>query len=333
MLGGDRAPGSASGPWARVANNPAPIFGCYHTDSVTHLMASTGHHPPSSPAPPANSGGGRPPRRRPSIFTVFAAQAAFLVEGAWQRVRPWSGWRVVGRVGAVLFVAALPVALIGLNLRVLFTSGWLYTFAVEQYDVPAVTGIPRQEIDRAMAEIRDYFTNGEELLRITVASESGRTDPLFTPREVIHMRDVKALVRGFFFAGAAAGVYVVGYSALRLVLQRRPALAGLARLTRISAVGTLGVALVFGFATLTGFDRLFEQFHVLSFSNDFWQLDPARDRLVQMFPFDFWLVSTVILVGLTIAEVLALLSAASWYLQQRKRAAIPATEATDHPGG
>jgi integral membrane protein (TIGR01906 family) len=254
------------------------------------------------------------------VLAVITAQAAFLAEGVWTRLRPWSGWRWVAQAGAVLFVAALPVALVSVNLRVLFTNERLYTFAVEQYDVPAITGIPRPEIDRAMAEIRDYFTNNQRLLRITVTDEAGHTNPLFTPREVIHMRDVKDLVRGIFFLGALAGVYTVGYAAVRLAVQRRAALAGLARLTRMSMLASLGVALGFGGATLLGFDRLFEEFHVLSFSNDLWQLDPAQDHLVQMFPFDFWLVATVLLVGITIVEVLALLSLAWWYVQQSENA-------------
>jgi len=30
------------------------------------------------------------------------------------------------------------------------------------------------------------------------------------------------------------------------------------------------------------------QFHLISFANDFWMLDPRTDRLVQMFPDGFW---------------------------------------------
>src|SRR5262245_30366333 len=153
-------------------------------------MTSIGQRPPAPPPPE--------PRKRPGAIELGLSQAAFLAEGVWERVRPWRGWRWVGRVGAVLFAVALPVALVGTNVRVLFTAKPLYTFAVEQYNVPAVTGIPRQEIDRAMNEIRDYFRNDQRLLRITVTDDQGHTNPLFTPREVIHMRDVKHLVRGIF---------------------------------------------------------------------------------------------------------------------------------------
>ncbi len=217
-------------------------------------------------------------------------------------------------------MAAVPLALIGTNVRVLFGAEPLYRFAVEQYDVPAVTGIPREEIDRSMAEIREYFSNDQQLLRITVTDERGRTDPLFTPREVIHMRDVKHLVRAIFAMQTGALVYLAAYVVARVLVERRGAWRGLAWLVRMAALGVLAVGIAFGGVTLLGFDRLFLRFHELSFSNDFWMLDPYQDRLVQMFPFDFWLVSTVILVGMTIIEVLALLGVSWAYLQRHAQA-------------
>lgn len=222
-------------------------------------------------------------------------------------IRHWQGWPVVARVGAALFAVALPVAVITSNLRLLFTTKPIYTFAVRQYDVPAVTGIPEPEIERAMDEIRDYFSNDQRLLRITVVDSLGRSNPLFTPREVIHMRDVKELVQNIFSLGTVATLYVIGYAAIRVYAQRGRGLVELARLTRTSMIVSIAMGVGFAVAATLGFDRLFEQFHLLSFSNDFWQLDPTRDHLVQMFPFPFWFVSTLILAGGTLVEFLILL--------------------------
>jgi uncharacterized membrane protein len=218
-------------------------------------MAQTEQRPPPS----------EPAVRQPSALALGVAQVTLLADGVWSRLRPWRGWRWLGRAGAVLFVVAAPLALIGTNVRVLFTAEPLYRFAVEQYNVPAVTGIPREEIDRAMAEIRAYFTNDQQLLRITVTDERGRTNPLFTPREVIHMRDVKHLVQAIFAVQVGALVYVAVYIAARLLIERGRAWLGLARLGRVAALGTLGVGIAVGGATLLGFDRLFQRFHELSF--------------------------------------------------------------------
>lgn len=41
-------------------------------------------------------------------------------------------------------------------------------------------------------------------------------------------------------------------------------------------------------AMLLAFHLLFTQFHLLSFTNDLWMLDPRTDRLLLMFPDGFW---------------------------------------------
>ena len=274
-------------------------------------------------------GRGRRPQRRPSALAVAASEAVLLARGAWAGLRRQ---RWLGQAAAVAFAVALPVALVGTNVRLLFTTPPLYDFALREYDLPAVTGIPRVELERAMAEIRDYFTNDQSLLRITVTDEQGHTNPLFTPREVIHMRDVKHLVRGIFAAQTVALVYLIAYAALRWAVERRAAWAGLARLTRASVLGSLAVAVGFGGASLLGFEDLFTRFHELSFSNDFWQLDPRVHRLVQLFPQDFWLVSTVILAGATIVELLALL-AVSWGYLRRVQMRQPDAGPTEHTPG
>ena len=46
--------------------------------------------------------------------------------------------------------------------------------------------------------------------------------------------------------------------------------------------------MIFVVASLFNFDRLFLQFHLLSFSNDLWLLDPSRDYLIMLFPQGFW---------------------------------------------
>lgn len=266
-----------------------------------------------SPAPPAL------PRRPAGAIGSGLSRLRLHADGGLRRLRPWRGWRLLERVGAALFVVALPVALIGSTTQALFTSKPLYRYAVAHYDTPQVTGIPRPELDRSMDEIRNYFTDDQSLLRITVTDENGAINPLFTPREVLHMRDVKQLVSRIFRARDLALMILLLYTAMRLLAERRAAWRGIARLTRLSTLGTLVVAVAVGALAATGFDRLFTQFHELSFSNDFWLLDPAQDHLVQMFPEDFWVVSTVLLIGAIIIELLALLAAASWWSQHEGR--------------
>ncbi len=235
-------------------------------------------------------------------------------------------------VGAALFVLSVPVALIGTNIRYLFGEQHLYDFAVAHYDVARVAGISQPELLRASSEVRQYLADDEDYLRVQVTDGAGQTGPLFNPREVIHMRDVKLLIQRIFRAQEAAIVVALGYAAVRLLAGRREGAAALLRLTWRTGIAINAAAIGFGVAAALGFDRLFTRFHTLFFSNDFWQLDPRRDHLVQMFPFPFWELAATLLVVMTVVEAVLLAVAARWTLARLEGAAEAEEPATGIAG-
>ena len=56
---------------------------------------------------------------------------------------------------------------------------------------------------------------------------------------------------------------------------------------------------------IADFEAFFTRFHLLSFANDFWLLDPATDYLIMLFPGGFWQDAMIfvdsIILSLTIA--------------------------------
>ncbi len=56
---------------------------------------------------------------------------------------------------------------------------------------------------------------------------------------------------------------------------------------------TLGLMLLLGLSTMLNFDQVFLQFHLFSFSNELWQLNPAQDYLIMLFPRGFWYDATI----------------------------------------
>ncbi len=238
--------------------------------------------------------------------------AGSVVPGTPSRVPASARW--VLRLGAVLFALSVPVALIGTNVRYLFGAQWLYDFSINRYNVEAVAGIPRSELLRATRAIRTYLFSDDDYLRIQVADFAGQTGSLFNDREVLHMRDVQQLVQVIFRAQEVAIVVILVYAALRLVLQGRAGLRALARLTWLTMLVFVLAGAAFGVTVALDFDRLFTQFHLLSFANDLWLLDPRRDHLIQMFPFEFWVTATSILIGMTLAEAVILALLSRWYL-------------------
>ena len=74
------------------------------------------------------------------------------------------------------------------------------------------------------------------------------------------------------------------------------------------AIGTVAV----GGAFFVFFDTAFTLFHTLFFAEGTWTFDPATDRLVQLFPYQFWTETSV-----AIAVVGLALSIGVWAVARR----------------
>ena len=233
-------------------------------------------------------------------------------------------------VATTLFVVALPLFLVLTNVRIAALWPPVHEYSFARYDGAATTGVERAELDRAAREIIDYFGNDEELLDIEVTVD-GEQAPLFSEREVLHMRDVKWLMQATFRVHEIAFAVLVLYVTVALVRRRGQAVAQVAGLLRVAGVLTVVLLGVAAAAVLVGFDDLFRQFHVISFANDLWKLSPARDHLIQMYPRGFWF-DVTLAVGLVSALEGALLAAAGHaYLvfAQRERRRTPGLQAAE----
>lgn len=199
-----------------------------------------------------------------------------------------------------LFIALTPLLLIASGARLVINLPALYSYGFDRYRIAEYTGIERADLIAAGAAIRDYFNNDEEDLIIRVFVRGVLTESLYNAREIHHMRDVKALVRGVYAAQTLAALYMAAFAAAGFGLRRWAFLPLLGRC--VSGGGMLTLALVgaVGVGALVGFDRLFLLFHLISFSNDFWQLDPRRDYLIAMFPQGFFFDATMLIAALTI---------------------------------
>ena len=188
-----------------------------------------------------------------------------------------------------VFLICIPIFLAMTNVRIATSWEATYHYAFSQYDVPRVTGLERSELDRAATQIVDYFQTGQPGALLDIRVKQGtETTPLYSEREVLHMADVLGLMRFVFRLQEFTFIYVVMYLTGIYLWSRERSLLHLAKMSMWAGAGTAAVLGVAAVAMLVGFDSLFLRFHQLSFANDFWALDPARDRLVQMFPQGFW---------------------------------------------
>lgn len=217
---------------------------------------------------------------------------------------------------AFIFALSLPLLFLTSNLRLEVNALRLYQYGFDKYNVSAATGLDRSELTRAARELIHYFNSREEPIQVRVRA-GGEDFELFNKKEQIHLKDVKGLVRLDYAVQRMTLAYVLGYILASLLwggaLRR-----GLARKVLWGSALTLGLMLLLGVVNLFGFDQFFLGFHLVSFSNELWMLDPSKDFLIRMFPEGFFYDAALLLALLTAAEALVV-GGIAWGFTRRWR--------------
>ncbi|MFC1983715.1 TIGR01906 family membrane protein [Chloroflexota bacterium] len=195
--------------------------------------------------------------------------------------------KILGICTKWLFILCLPVLLLTASIGWAVNSQWLYKYGFEKYNVSQTTGLAEVELEKAATGLISYFNSGEEYISLTVMKD-GKPFELFNQREVAHLRDVKGLMRLDFYLLLGILIYALSYAGVSLCWRRRRHWRQLGRGVINGSGLTLALMLALGLGALFNFDQLFYQFHLISFTNELWQLDPGRDYLIMLFPGGFW---------------------------------------------
>ncbi len=142
-----------------------------------------------------------------------------------------------------------------------------------------------------------YLRSPEEISYLgELADEEG---PLFNERELIHLIDVKVLVRRALLLHGVLGFLIVGAVVILFFYPE-----GRKVLPDSLLQGSLLTFLLFGLVGLFaafGFDTFFVRFHRTFFAGASWIFSPY-DTLIQLFPLPFWFDAAISWVGLTLGE-------------------------------
>jgi integral membrane protein (TIGR01906 family) len=173
------------------------------------------------------------------------------------------------------------------------------------------------ELLKAAHSLIDYFNSQKEPIEVKVVIR-GEERELFNQREVAHLKDVKGLIQLCYRLQWVAFLYLAVYTGVGLAWKRRAFVSDLAKSLTGGSALTIALVAAVGIGSLLGFDTLFTWFHLLSFSNELWQLDPARDYLIRMFPEEFFYDATLFLAGATLVEAFTIASVAAMYWARRR---------------
>lgn len=236
------------------------------------------------------------------------------------------------KAATLLFILSIPVALITTNIRAAVNEPHLYDFSIDQYNGAIVSGIPATELKSANRQLIGYFNDNEQrAINVVVTDSEGSDISLFKPHEIIHLSDVKDLLKKVFAVQTGAAIFALVFVASVVIWSGEATARTLAHsLLRASAL-TIAVIALAAIAAVAGFDAIWNRFHLLAFTNDFWQLSPSSDHLIQMFPEKFWQLAILVVCAFTILEALVLGAIAGGYIHYSRPSSQDGTGDISHP--
>lgn len=224
---------------------------------------------------------------------------------------------VRGSLAALLIGGSTALVIVALAILPFLTPVWM-SVGQARAQATAWTGFTDAELRYVTDAIVHDLVFGPPAFDVALP---GQTAPVLNPNERAHMQDVRGVFAGFY-AVAIGGAVVL---AVAFGLARgRGARARLWR--RLSRSGTVIaiVTVVGGGIGVLVFDQAFTLFHEIFFPGGNWAFDPRVDKLVQIFPDQFWS-DTTIGVGVVIV---ALALGLSWLGRRRASQLEPGSPGT-----
>jgi len=195
----------------------------------------------------------------------------------------------VNRLAAIVIALATAIVIVTVVILPFLTPQWI-GFEQGRAQAEAWTGYTTEQLRTATdAIVGDLVFGGD--YAVTIGGQ-----PVLEPRERSHMVDVRTVFRGLWILATISVVVVL------VVAARRADRAATWRAVRGGAIGLAVGTVALGVVGLVAFDQLFEAFHEIFFPAGSFLFDPRADKLVQLFPFDFWQ-ETALVVGAAIIVV------------------------------
>ena len=188
-------------------------------------------------------------------------------------------------LGAVAVAVATPCVVVAVAVLLFLNPIWV-GFDQDRSDVAGLTGYSPAQVRQVTGSILSDLVFGPPNFDVAVNGS-----PVLDVRERGHMADVRTVLTGMGLVALLAAIVLL---ALGLMSRGAPWFWRAAQTGgKVLAVGVVVVGLAFA----VFFDQAFELFHELFFPPGTYSFDPRLEKLVQLFPDQFWSETSVALAG------------------------------------
>jgi len=202
----------------------------------------------------------------------------------------------------ILFQTILFVSILFSSALLIVNTDFLYDFEFQKNNTSFKTGIKENDLKKIVDDLQGFFNEqSDEKIHMNTYI-NGVDKKLFNQKEIIHMVDVKNLFNDIKVIVLILWTILIARVLFYFRKSRKNKLYILKTSAKSYLKFSFSITAFILIALLIGFRWIFYFFHILSFDNDLWILDPRKDYLINIFEEIFFMDAAIIIGILTLTS-------------------------------
>ena len=206
------------------------------------------------------------------------------------------------KINKILFQTTLFIALLFTSALLIVNLDPFYEFEFQKNNTSYKTGITNDDLEKTVDNIQDFFNEKSNKKIYMNTYINGVEKQLFNEKEIIHMVDVKILLNNIKLISALMWSAIIICILLYFKLNNKNKTKLFKSATKSYLKFSFSITVFILIAILIGFRWIFYLFHIISFDNDLWILDPRKDYLIKIFEEIFFMDATIIIGIITLSS-------------------------------
>ena len=201
----------------------------------------------------------------------------------------------------ILFNTALFLAILLSNALIIINTDSFYEFEFNKNNTSLKTGINHNDLFIVVDNIQDFFNEkSNEKMQMTTYI-NGIEKNLFNSKEIRHMIDVKNLILNIKFFNYLLWTTVIVILLIKISLSKDKILNTFRVIAKSYFIYSVSILISALILLALSFRWIFYFFHIISFNNNLWILDPRTDYLIKIFEEVFFMDAAILIGILTLS--------------------------------
>ena len=201
----------------------------------------------------------------------------------------------------ILFNVALFLAILLSNALIIINTDSFYEFEFNKNNTSLKTGINHNDLFIVVDNIQDFFNEkSNEKIQMTTYI-NGIEKNLFNSKEIRHMIDVKNLILNIKFFNYLLWTTVIVILLIKISLSKDKILNTFRVIAKSYFIYSVSILISALILLALSFRWIFYFFHIISFNNNLWILDPRTDYLIKIFEEVFFMDAAILIGILTLS--------------------------------